>query len=205
MHSSIPNMTISISPPRGGSGPGQSPDPPSSASKHSKVGPIVGGVVGGVGGFILALIIGFFLWHKVGHSDVEKYETGGDTQRLTQPTSYYHAPEDTLPRDALPDTGARSEPQPPVIGYLPQTTKLLEAMRQHQQQIPISTQGANSSHTLTFSDEQPADPSLRNEVGSVSPSEVHGLRREVQALRRAMRNFGAGTMAPPPTYHSENS
>ena len=180
------------------------------------MGPIVGGVVGGAGGLVLVLVIGFFLWRKVGHPDDEKHATGDDTYYRTQPIPYDYAPERPLPRNASANTSARSDPRPPFIGYAMQTTKSLKAMQEQQQQTLTSTHGASSSETLissgrTASVGEPAsagsgmptaDAPLRD---AVSSSDVHGLRREVEELRREMRNLRASSMEPPPTYHEEDT
>ena len=213
---SVPNVTIISEGTTGSGGDGNGGS--SQGKSKSNVGPIVGGVVGGVGGFILLSLLGFYFWRRSRRQRNDDEMVNVYSNRpITQPVPYNYAREETLPWNTTGSVQPQgSQPQletspasSGVVGYgvgvgaglgSGRPSKSREALITTQYSAPTS-QAAGSSYAASSgpssSQEAPSGSDLN--VGSpVSPSEVAGLRVEVENLRRVMQQFA---MEPPPTYH----
>lgn len=139
---------------------------------------------------------------------------------VTQPVPYNYAREETLPWNAsgsapgpgsgpaqLQGSGSQAQLMTSAaISGSSGTSKAREARHR-----PAPSQGTNSAYTTGSGPTSSRVPTTTgstselNTVGSpVSPSEVVGLRIEVENLRRVMQEFQVDRMEPPPTYHEDD-
>ena len=203
----------------GGNGSGSREN--SQSKPKSKVGAVVGGVVGGVVGLVLLLLLGFYLWRRFHQQRGDDEMANVYSNRpITQSVPYTYTYEEMLPRNTAGSV------RPKVSQPLPGPSLPRSGMVGYGTSVAVNA-GSDSSRTSTKSREPlittlypapanqteglssatPSGPSSSREllsgsetdVGSrVSPSEVVGLRVEVENLRRVMQQFARD---PPPTYH----
>lgn len=189
---SLENVTITV--PESAAG--------DNGTKKTNVGPVVGGVVGGVGGFLILLGFGVFFWRR--HKKSARYgEKGilelGEGDRVTAPVPYTYS-------------GADLPLYPPAS----QTDLRKMASGKERQPETIAPHPAASSSALNglqSSCEPPSAP-MTSSGGDASgggdvprpllPAEVHGLRTEVENLRRVMQSLQTGRSEPPPGYNEDS-
>ncbi|TFY62886.1 hypothetical protein EVJ58_g3577 [Rhodofomes roseus] len=192
----IANQTISTS--GGLSGAGTSGSPSSS----SNIGAIVGGVVGGVGGVALIIAAVFFWRRRRARAAQVAYEkTAIDDSAVVSPEPFPYATTPYAPPAMDQSQTTDTLEQPPPIPVM--STKLREHLRHMAPVAPASS--ASGSGTRTSGSQYSQEPPTTI-GGSTSPSarsEIHGLRAEVENLRRYMQELHAQQLEAPPSYVEE--
>lgn len=192
------------------------PLPTNLAQKSSIVGPVVGGVVGGLGLIALALLALFF-WRRrqrarASESTAKLYDID-EVDSQFQPTpnpaiALYSLPADhSTSRDHLDPEGRQSHdvypsPVPMTTVTSPaRLTKAQEAARRRHQPSGYTTTTSDMMSSAPHSNPASNSGSSDREAPSVvSPSEVQGLRTEVENLRRAMDEMQMERIEAPPSY-----
>lgn len=188
-------------------------------AKKTNVGPIVGGVVGGVGGFLIFLGLGIFFWrrHKqTEHFDGEKGILGfGASDQTTTPIPYNYArrelpplpPQETTPLATTSPSVSQADLYTNMASSKAREAAIAAAqVMGHRPAQPSSSFTALSDPPS--SREPPSAPASSSGGGSaaqLSPSEVQGLRNEVENLRRVMEQFQDGRLVEPPPEYVEGS
>lgn len=217
---SMTNVTI-VAPPLAstvtGSSPASSSSPPSpgdtSKTKSSHVGAIVGGIVGGLVGLALLALAGLWYWRK------RRLERRIDSPEKApvnllrvdpEPFPYAHPAADA-PSPGLEQRDApRYAPQPLVLP----SSKEREYMYGRMGATAHPGHGAPSSSAYTSNTASTTPGSSRNpptdasdgpsqRSGTMSPTDVEGLRSEVQNLRLVMQAaLQPRAYEPPPIYEN---
>ena len=167
----------------------------SSSSSKTNVGAIVGGVVGGVGGAALILAAAFFWWRRRKASTNDAvYEKANPAEPgiiSPEPFPYNAAANMSTPNTEQTQTVDTASEQPPPVPLM--STKLREHLRQLQPHTPAgpgssSTSSGTQSHTQTSGSgsRYSVDPPTTVGTSPSARSEIHGLRAEVENLRRYM-------------------
>lgn len=182
-----------------------------SGSSKTNVGAVVGGVVGGVGAAALILAAAFFWWRRrKAKSQEVVYEKAAPVEtvesRIVSPEPYpYNLAANMSTPSAEPTTDTAIE-QPPPIPLM--SMKLREHLRQLQPVGPASSSSSSSgarSHTQTSGSgsRYSVDPPTTIGTSPSARSEIHGLRAEVENLRRYMEEMHAQHLDAPPSYVEE--
>jgi len=185
------------------------PPEPVSSQKTSIVGPVVGGVVGGLG-LIAIIVLAFVFWRR---RQRRKFAFGGRMDMDEMATSSPPVAGVTIySLDAHRDSLQRLNPEgresrdiiTPGVTTTTDTriSKAREAAldRYPQPPIPVSTTSA-TDFSGSGSGSSPPASSREPPTTIVSPTEVQGLRVEVENLRRAMQEIQADRIdLPPPSY-----
>lgn len=193
------------------------PPPPTVAQKSSIVGPVVGGVVGGLGLIALA-VLAFFFWRRrqrarASESTAKLYEID-EMETQFEPTpnpaiALYSLPADhSTSRDHLDPERRQSHdaylspvPMTSAGDSQPRLTKAQEAARHRYQPSGYTLATSDTTSSAPHSNPASNSGSSGQEPPSVvSPSEVQGLRTEVENLRRAMDEMQMERIEAPPSY-----
>lgn len=211
-HVSVANKTIIVPPPIS--------DSSTSGKKRSVVGPVIGGVIGGLAIVAIIFVAVYFWRHRARHqfpapTKLRMMEEAGIEEPLTVPYSYDPSTNRSESHHHVPF--GQSQPSessysvitpipPPGTGIIT-SSKEREAYGTYQTHrslpsIPFSQAGASSIQPPTTrgptSDASGSSP-------LVSPSEVAGLRAEVENLRRVMQEIQEDRMEAPPGYHDSQA
>lgn len=180
-------------------------------SSKTNVGAIVGGVVGGVGGAALIVAAAFFWWRRrrARTSEVVYEKASVQESRIISPEAFPYnstANEPAAPTttDQTQSADTSEQQQPPAVPLM--STKLREHLRQLQPQTPSGTGSASTSsgaQTQTSGSRYSVDPPTTVGTSPSARSELHGLRTEVENLRRYMEELHAHPMEAPPSYAEE--
>ncbi|KZT72217.1 hypothetical protein DAEQUDRAFT_763324 [Daedalea quercina L-15889] len=184
----------------------------SGSTSKTNVGAIVGGVVGGVGGAALIILAFFFFWwrrRKARVAGVPYEKTGVDESRIVSPDPfpYNNAPSTqptTTDRSQSMDTAVETATQAPPVPLM--STKLREHLRYMQPDTPAgvgSSSSGSRTQTSGSSTRYSEDPPTTLGLSTSPRSEIHGLRAEVENLRRYMEELHAHQLEAPPSYVEE--
>ncbi|KAJ3489051.1 hypothetical protein NLI96_g2424 [Meripilus lineatus] len=197
--------------------------------KASVVGPAVGGTIGGLA-LVGIAVLGAFLWRRRArrlnsetpdgmreagiaepfpipydynpHQDQQQYSPYRNQQQQQQQLQQQHDlssqathAEPSQSSLALPQTGViLSSKAREAAGYLPQRS------------LPSNvSSGPATTSTAPASSREPPSEASGHSAAPVSPSQVEGLRAEVENLRRVMQEMRAERLEAPPNYHDIQS
>jgi hypothetical protein len=182
---------------------------PHNSAKKSNVGSIVGGVIGGVIGLGLLVFLAVFFWRCTREPPGESFEKAIKPPNDFVPRAFpYEGPREQRPVGH--DTGRTSDDRPPRTpdSILPPQSYPLAKGRETVSPI-ASDQALLASSILAYNNTSSSPenssrdlPSLRIDTtaNAISPSEVRGLREEVENLRRVMQTFQHDGFESPPEY-----
>ncbi|KAH9951526.1 hypothetical protein B0H21DRAFT_684389, partial [Amylocystis lapponica] len=192
----IANTTIVV-PPSSSSSP-TSPASPVALATKSHAGAIAGGVVGGVASLGIIAFVVFLFHRRRSHESPATIEKFLDTNARHEPLPYEITP---FAQDSVT--------VPLSVGEqtAPPTNAASEKVREYFESRAIAPPIEASTSTPTpsaFSVSAPTAPSDNPSSGSsaplVSPTELLGLRTEVENLRRVMQEIQADRIEAPPEY-----
>lgn len=186
---------------------------PISSSSSSKtrtktktnLGAIIGGAVGG--GVALILVVAFFWWWRRKANSHDVYEKGNLAvpQRNTGLVPYIVTANVSAPdTEHVWDITNTNEPSPPIPLI---STKMREHMRQTQLMqsptSPTSYRTRSQTNTSASGSRYSVNPPTTVGTEPSARSEIHGLREEVENLRRYMQELQAHHLEAPPSYVEE--
>lgn len=191
----MPVLSVSVPPST------SSPPLLSTPKKASNVGPIVGGVIGGIIGLGLVIFLTVFLWrcaHAERRSNIEK--------AYIKPAEF--APTALLydNRPECPTRGGNEVGRLSRVRYIPpskESRTITPATTENATPITSATALSNSSASASSGQPTSTVSSSRGDANAANPissDEVHGLRVEVENLRRVMQVFRQNALDPPPQY-----
>jgi hypothetical protein len=189
---------------------------PQNTSKKSNVGPIVGGVIGGLIGLGLLVFLAIFCWRRSRQNSDDNIEKAANGPDDLIPAAFpYESPSQRRTEGAVPELGNRPPQESDTLSplrYYPPTKGRRDAAlaishdtsSSSRHTPPTSSNSAytSSSHGTSSVVPPSTTPSSRSRTTTtpVSPSEVQGLRAEVENLRLVMQSFQPDRYDPPPEY-----
>ena len=185
------------------------------STKKSVVGPAVGGVIGGLA-LLGVVVLGAFFWkRRIKHQfpSHDKVEMQGDVleRPMTVPYNYnpyeqQQGPESAPLRQVQPSQSSVVLPTVATQGGVLASSKAREAAGYlSHRTLPSTVSSSGPSSSGPASSREPPTEASGPTVAHISPTEVQGLRAEVENLRRAMEEIQAERMEAPPGYHDSQA
>jgi hypothetical protein len=180
-------------------------EPAQNAPKESNIGPIIGGVIGGLVGLCLLVFLAIFCWRRFREEPSGNIEKAVNGSNDFVPHAFPYGGCSGRPTQGGPvldDQSLHGPNSPSSTRYYSLTKETLAATHITSPQTYLASWGS------TYTSSSPTASSIRESPLSVpavtanpiSPSEVQGLRVEVENLRRAMQSFQHNNFDPPPEY-----